>query len=165
MEINIKTYHHFPEFVHKLHLIKSNSPLPAGNISPSTIRCLLLEILCLFTILPQRNVFSVRTQISMPHPYYSRILGTSKRLHPCFVGAYIICIYQVNKYRGVTHKCTPGADYRTPVNFLPPFVWGQSYNRGGQTFVTFIHHDLVSVLFWHCIFLKKVSPNKHMGIK
>ena len=75
MEINIKTYHHFPEFVHKLHLIKSNSPLPAGNISPSTIRCLLLEILCLFTILPQRNVFSVRTQISMPHPYYSRILG------------------------------------------------------------------------------------------
>ena len=74
MEINIKTYHHFPEFVHKLHLIKSNSPLPAGNISPSTIRCLLLEILCLFTILPQRNVFSVRTQISMPHPYYSRIL-------------------------------------------------------------------------------------------
>ena len=75
MEINIKTYHHFPEFVHKLHLIKSNSPLPAGNISPSTIRCLLLEILCLFTILPQRNVFSVRTQISMPHPYHSRILG------------------------------------------------------------------------------------------
>ena len=27
--------------------------------------------------------------------------------------------------------------------FLPPSVWGQSYNREGQTFVTFIHHDLV----------------------
>ena len=27
--------------------------------------------------------------------------------------------------------------------FLPPSVWGQSYNRGGQTYVSFIHHDLV----------------------
>ena len=27
--------------------------------------------------------------------------------------------------------------------FLTPSVWGQSYQRGGQTFVTFFHHELV----------------------
>ena len=27
--------------------------------------------------------------------------------------------------------------------FLPPSAWGQSFNRGGQTFVTFIDYDLL----------------------
>ena len=41
----------------------------------------------------------------------------------------------------------------------PPPVSKESYNRGGQTCVAFIHHDLVTALFWHCIFSKTVSPN------
>ena len=36
---------------------------------------------------------------------------------------------------------------------LAPSVWGQSYNRGGQTFFTFIHNDLI------------ICPKKHTGIK
>ena len=30
-----------------------------------------------------------------------------------------------------------------PARFLPPSAWGQSFNRGGQTFVTFIDYDLL----------------------
>ena len=40
--------------------------------------------------------------------------------------------------RSEQKKCAP-----PPVRFLPPLWGGQSYNRGGQTFVTFINHDLV----------------------
>ena len=49
---------------------------------------------------------------------------------------------------------------------LPPSCVGKSYNRGGQTLMlpSFIMIWL-SVLFWHCFFLKTVSPNKHTGIK
>ena len=41
-------------------------------------------------------------------------------------------------------------------NVVPPPVWRQSYKRGGQKFVIFIHHDLqLTMLFCHCIFFLK----------
>ena len=49
-----------------------------------------------------------------------------------------------------------------PVKFLPPSVWGQSYNRRGQTFVTFIQHDLfICVVLELHFFEKTMSLNKH----
>ena len=48
----------------------------------------------------------------------------------------------------------------------PLLVWEKNNKRGGQTFVTFIHHDLViCVVLSYCIFSKTVSPNKHTEIK
>ena len=48
-------------------------------------------------------------------------------------------------------------------NLCPPLCGEKVITGGGGgTFVTFILMIWLSVLFWHCIFSKTGSPNKHM---
>ena len=49
--------------------------------------------------------------------------------------------------------------------FFAPSVSGQSYNRGGKHLLPSFIMISLSLLFWHFIFSKTVSPNKHAGIK
>ena len=51
------------------------------------------------------------------------------------------------------------------LDFCPPLRGGKVLTEGGKHLLPSLIMICLSVLFWHCIFLKRVSPNKHTGIK
>ena len=97
-------------------------------------------------VLSAKNVYEFRIDI------YLWLTGADKRFLP---GGREI--FQAEREKNIMPP--------PPVKMLPTCVWGQSYNRGGQTFVTFIDHDLFICVVLLLFFSKTSSSNKHTGIK